>query len=80
MKVRKRTQISTREDTAPFNTGKLVKDELKTLGWDVLPTLPPPPYSPGLAPSCYHLFRSMQHALFEQYFVHFAEVENWLEE
>ncbi|GBP82448.1 Mariner Mos1 transposase [Eumeta japonica] len=41
------------------------KNYLKTLDWEVLPH---PPYSSDIAPSDYHLFRSMVHALSEQRF------------
>ncbi|GBP87493.1 Mariner Mos1 transposase [Eumeta japonica] len=37
-----------------------VKNYLKTLDWEVLPHAP---YSPNIAPSDYHLFRSMAHAV-----------------
>lgn len=39
-----------------------VKNYLKTLDWEVLPH---PPSSPDIAPSDYHLFRSVAHALSE---------------
>jgi len=38
---------------------------LETLNWEVLPH---PAYSPNLAPSDYHLFSSMGHALAERHF------------
>ncbi|EFN81226.1 Histone-lysine N-methyltransferase SETMAR, partial [Harpegnathos saltator] len=50
---------------------------LKSLGWEVLSH---PPYSPDLAPSDYHLFALMGHALAEQYFADFEEVKKWLDE
>ncbi|XP_025154494.1 uncharacterized protein LOC112588519 [Harpegnathos saltator] len=56
---------------------KPVKEILKSLGWDILPH---PPYSPDLAPSDYHLFTSMGHALAEQHFSNFEEVGKWLDE
>ncbi|GBP51607.1 Mariner Mos1 transposase [Eumeta japonica] len=40
---------------------------LKALDWEVLPH---PPYSPDSAPSDYHVFRSMAHALWEQWFTY----------
>jgi len=39
---------------------------LETLKWEVLPH---PPYSPNIAPSDYHLFRSMTHGLSEQHII-----------
>ncbi|EGI66303.1 Mariner Mos1 transposase, partial [Acromyrmex echinatior] len=41
--------------------------------------LPPPPYSPDLAPSYYHLFRSMAHDLTDQHFRSYEEVKNWID-
>lgn len=64
-------------DNAPSHTTKLVKDTTKKLGWEVLAH---PPYSPDLAPSDYHLFSSMAHALAEQHFKSYEDVEKWLSE
>lgn len=52
-------------DNARPHVAKPVKDTLEALGWDVLPH---PPYLPDIAPSDYHLFRSMTHGLSEQRF------------
>ena len=49
-------------DDAPSHTSKPVEDTLKNLSWEVLTH---PLYSPDLAPSDYHLFKSMAHALSE---------------
>lgn len=57
--------------------GKIVKVTLEELGWDVLPH---PPYSPDIAPSDYHLFRSMAHGLSDQHFNIYEEIEKWLNE
>ncbi|KAK6751598.1 hypothetical protein RB195_003172 [Necator americanus] len=43
------------------------------LGWKVLPH---PPYSPDLAPSDYHLFRSVQHHLEEKRYNDCDHLEN----
>jgi len=52
-------------DNAPSHTAKPVRDTLEALSWEVLPHAA---YSPDLAPSDYHLFASMDHALAEQRF------------
>lgn len=62
-------------DNARPHIANVVKNYLNTIGWDVLPHAP---YSPDLAPSDYHLFRSMQHGLSEQHFTSYEEVKNWL--
>lgn len=47
-------------DNARPHTSMTTRKELMRLGWDVLPH---PPYSPDLAPTDYHLFRSLQNSL-----------------
>ncbi|GFW91220.1 mariner Mos1 transposase [Trichonephila clavipes] len=56
------------------NAAKVVKTYLETLKWEVLPH---PLYSPDLAPSDYHLFRSMAHGLADQHVRSYEEVKNW---
>lgn len=64
-------------DNARPHVGKAVKDVLHDMNWEVLPH---PPYSPDIAPSDYHLFRSMAHGLAEQRFTKHEEVRKWLDE
>ena len=80
--IEKRPEVARRHgkvillhDNAPAHKAKPVQDTIKTLGWEQLPH---PPYSPDLAPSDYHLFSSMGHALAEQHFDSYEEVENWV--
>lgn len=63
-------------DNARPHVAKPVKTYLETLQWEVLPH---PPYSPDIAPSDYHLFRSMAHGLSEQRFHSFEETEKWVD-
>ncbi|EGI67220.1 Mariner Mos1 transposase [Acromyrmex echinatior] len=44
--------------------------------WEVLPH---PPYSPGIAPFDYHLFRSIVHGLSEQHFTSYEDIKNWID-
>ncbi|GBP40140.1 Mariner Mos1 transposase [Eumeta japonica] len=62
-------------DNARPHVAVPVKKYLKTLDWEVLPH---PPYSPDIAPSDYHLFRSMAHALSEQRFTSYEDTKNWV--
>ena len=54
----------------------MVQNYLETLNWEVLLH---PAYS-DLAPSDYHLFSSMGHALAEQHFDSYEDVRKWLNE
>ncbi|GBP36373.1 Mariner Mos1 transposase [Eumeta japonica] len=73
--ARRHGKVILLHDNAPAHKAKSVQDTIKVLGWELLPH---PPYSPDLAPSDYHLFSSMGHALAEQRFDSYAEVENWV--
>ena len=59
----KRPELETRkdvifhQDNARPHTSLVTRKKLLELGWEVMPL---PPYSPDLAPSDYHLFRSLQ--------------------
>jgi len=75
--ARRHGKVILLHDNAPSHTSKPVKDMLKDLAWEVLTH---PPYSPDLAPSDYHLFQSIAHALSEQHFKTYEEVENWVSE
>lgn len=63
-------------DNARPHVAKTVKDTLEALNWDVLAH---PPYSPDLAPSDYHLFRSMAHGLAEQKFGSYEDIKIWVD-
>lgn len=62
-------------DNARPHVAKPVKTYLETLKWDILPH---PPYSPDIAPSDYHLFRSMAHGLAEQKFSSYEDCQKWV--
>ena len=79
----KRPQYSERHDkvillhdNARPHVARVVKTYLETLKWEVLPH---PPYSPDVAPSDYHLFRSMAHDLAEQHFRSYEDVKKWID-
>ena len=62
-------------DNGRPHVAKEVKTYLETLKWEVRPH---PPYSPDIAPSDYHLFRSMAHGLADQHFRSHDEVTKWI--
>ncbi|KAG5317273.1 MOS1T transposase, partial [Pseudoatta argentina] len=63
-------------DNARPHVAKPVKTYLETLKWEVLPH---PPYSPGIAPSDFHLFRSMAHGLADRRFHSYEEAQKWID-
>lgn len=64
-------------DNARPHIAKITQQKIKEFGWTVLPH---PPYSPDLAPSDFHLFRSMQHSLANKHFKNNDEVKLWVSE
>lgn len=64
------------ENARPYAT-KATDQKLREIGWEVIIH---PAYSPDIAPSDYHLFRSMQNALVNNKLVSRETCENWLEE
>lgn len=63
------------QDNARPHTAKITQQKIEELGWKLLPH---PPYSPDIAPSDYHLFRSMQHSLADKKFKNREEVQIWV--
>ena len=63
-------------DNAPSHAAKRTKEAIETFGWEILSHAA---YSPDLAPSNYHLFASMGHALADQRFTHYENVQEWLD-
>ncbi|KAG5318572.1 MOS1T transposase, partial [Pseudoatta argentina] len=61
-------------DIARPHVAKPVKTYLETLKWEVLPH---PLYSPDIAPSDFHLFRSMAHGLAARRFHSYEEAQKW---
>jgi hypothetical protein len=57
----------------------MTKAAIQELDWEILPYLHLP-YSPDLAPSDYHLFRSLSNNLRGVPFNKAAELQNWLDD
>lgn len=64
-------------DNARPHTAIMTRNALKELKWEILPH---PAYSPDIAPSDYHMFRSMQHGLSGTHFRNQHEVVNWVDQ
>jgi histone-lysine N-methyltransferase SETMAR len=64
-------------DNAKPHTAMLTRQTLEKFRWEVLPH---PAYSPDLAPSDYHLFRSLSNHLRGKHFDKPAELEKWIED
>ena len=69
-------KVILQHDNARPHVAKVIKPYLETLKWEVLPH---PPYSSDVAPSDYHLFRSMAHGLADQHFRSYEKVKNWID-
>ena len=78
---KKRPELATRkgvifhQDNARPQTSLVTRKKLLELGWELMPH---PPYSPDLAPSDYHLFRSLQNHFNGKAFDSIEAVENEL--
>lgn len=70
-------KVILQHDNARPHVAAPVKTYLQTLKWEVLPH---PPYSPDIAPSDYHLFRSMTHGLADQRFHSYEEAQKWVDD
>ena len=64
-------------DNARPHVARATKRVIEELGWQVLPH---PPYSPDLAPSDFHLFRSLSNNLRGTSFADNTALENWIEQ
>jgi hypothetical protein len=65
----RRHRVILQHDNARPHSENMTKAVIEELDWDILPH---PPYSPYLAPSDYHLFRSLA--------MKDAELQNWLDD
>ncbi|UYV84375.1 hypothetical protein LAZ67_X001965 [Cordylochernes scorpioides] len=73
--AKRHDKVIYQHDNARPHVAKVVKETLEALQWNVLPH---PLYSPYIAPSDYHMFRSMTHGLAEQHFTSYEEAKNWV--
>ncbi|CAK9828010.1 Mariner Mos1 transposase [Anthophora retusa] len=72
-----RIRVLFHHDNARPHTARITVEKIKNFNWELLPH---PPYSPDLAPSDYHLFRSMQHFLSGKNFNNSEDVKSALNE
>lgn len=65
------------DDNAPPHRTRTTKDLVESYSWEPLAHAA---YSPHMAPSDYHLFASMGHALSAQHFNSYENVKKWLDD
>ena len=69
-------KVILQHDNVRPHVARPVKTYFETLKWVVLPH---PPYSPDIAPSDYHLFRSIAHGLAHQNLRSYEKVKKWID-
>jgi histone-lysine N-methyltransferase SETMAR len=69
----KRKGVVFHQDNARPHVSKMTQQKIKELNWEISDH---PPYSPNLAPSDYHSFRSLQNHLNNRKFERFEEVND----
>jgi histone-lysine N-methyltransferase SETMAR len=74
--VNRHNKLIFQHDNARPHVAQPVKNYLEGQNWEVLPH---PPYSPDIAPSDYHLFRTMQTVLSGERFRSREEIKIWLD-
>lgn len=75
--LHERKMVFHHDNAPPHRSETTRRHILETLGWELLEQ---PPYSPDIAPSDYHLFRSLKNFLRGKKFAKPEEVESALEE
>jgi hypothetical protein len=73
----RRHGVILQHDNARPHTANMTKAAIQELDWEIVPR---PPYSPDLAPSDYHLLRSLSNNLRVVSFNNDAELQNWLDD
>jgi histone-lysine N-methyltransferase SETMAR len=73
----RRHGVILQHDNSRLHTADMTQADIQELDWEILPY---PPYSPDLAPSDYHLFRSLSNNLRGVSFNNDAELQNRLDD
>lgn len=68
-----RRNVIFHQDNARPHVSKMTIEKLNSFSWEILPH---PPYSPNIAPSDFHLFRSMQNFISGKIYKTKVEIKN----